>query len=154
MSGKGSTDATSEAPCPPYDARAGGGVDRLVSEGVVKQERLSLATVLSGDDPLVDDLVGVGLSWMEGRALYLPIAHRYIGAPEPLPQDEVLAILKPLLENSLLPKLAEDVKAQDLIWSRLGVTFRGASLQEVGLCPLEKKSSMSGSWERLFQNVV
>ena len=88
---------------------------------------LSLATVLSGDDPLVDDLVGVGLSWMEGRALYLPIAHRYIGAPEPLPQDEVLAILKPLLENSLLPKLAEDVKAQDLIWSRLGVTFRGAS---------------------------
>ncbi|MEM9069046.1 MAG: DNA polymerase I [Myxococcota bacterium] len=88
---------------------------------------MSILSVLMGNDPLRDDLVGIAISWVEGLSIYIPIAHRYIGAPESLPLDEVLRVLRPLLENSLFPKRCADLKREDLVWGRRGITWRGGA---------------------------
>lgn len=86
---------------------------------------LAVRSVLSGEDPLRDDLVGVALAWVEGLSLYVPFEHRYIGAPTQVGKAAALEVLRPLLENSLFPKLAADLKREDLIFAREGIRFRG-----------------------------
>ncbi len=84
----------------------------------------ALYTVTDIEDPLKADLVGVALSWLEGISAYVPLAHRYIGAPEQLSWEDVEPVLKPLLENSLIAKFAL-AKREELIWARQGVCLRG-----------------------------
>ncbi|MEO0322088.1 MAG: DNA polymerase I [Myxococcota bacterium] len=87
--------------------------------------QLAIVSYLTDPDPLRGELVGVGLSFAEGRGAYLPLAHRTLGAPEMVPMDDALGVLRPLLENSLLPKLSPDLKREDLIWRRRGIELRG-----------------------------
>lgn len=87
----------------------------------------AIVSVLSGDDPLRADLIGFALSWVEGVSMYVPLAHRYIGCPDQLDFDEVARLMRPLIENSLLKKRAPSLKQEDLVWTRLGMTWRGGS---------------------------
>ena len=48
-------------------------------------------------DPRAAAIVGIALSWREHEACYIPVGHRYLGAPDQLPLEQVLATLKPLL---------------------------------------------------------
>src|SRR5439155_467347 len=50
-------------------------------------------------DPMQARIVGISFAIVPGRAAYVPVAHRYAGAPLQLPLDAVLARLKPWLEN-------------------------------------------------------
>ena len=81
-------------------------------------------SVLDIDDPNRGDLVGVALSWLESVSAYIPLQHRYIGAPDHLSWKEAAPVLTPLLENSLIPKLAL-AKRETVLWARRGVAFRG-----------------------------
>ena len=81
-------------------------------------------TVMDIDDPMRAELVGVALSWVEGVSAYLPLGHRYIGAPDHLTWEEAGPVIKPLLENSLMPKLTL-AKREEVFWARRGVRLRG-----------------------------
>ena len=50
-------------------------------------------------DPMQARIVGISFAIAPGRAAYVPVAHRYAGAPLQLPLDAVLERLKALLEN-------------------------------------------------------
>ncbi len=84
----------------------------------------ALYTVFDLDDPIRADLVGIAFSWLESVSAYVPLGHRYIGAPDHLGWEDASAILKPLLENSLIPKLTL-AKRETVFWARRGVTLRG-----------------------------
>ena len=45
-------------------------------------------------------IVGISFAVQPGEAAYIPLAHNYAGAPDQLPLDEVLAQLKPWLEDA------------------------------------------------------
>jgi hypothetical protein len=45
-----------------------------------------------------------------GKAAYLPLAHRYAGAPDQLDLDATLALLKPWLESERHAKLGHHLK--------------------------------------------
>jgi DNA polymerase-1 len=85
---------------------------------------VALYSVLDVDDPVRAELVGVAFSWLESVSAYVALGHRYIGAPDQLGWDEAETVLKPLLENSLIPKLAL-AKREKVFWARRGVTLRG-----------------------------
>ncbi|WP_029511238.1 DNA polymerase I [Marinobacterium stanieri] len=55
-------------------------------------------------------LVGVSFAVEPGKAAYVPLAHDYMGAPEQLDRAEVLAQLKPLLEDPELKKIGQHIK--------------------------------------------
>jgi DNA polymerase-1 len=84
----------------------------------------ALYSVMDIDDPIRAELVGVAVSWMPGFSAYIPLGHRYIGAPDHLSWDEAGPVLTPLLENSLIPKLTL-AKREKVFWARRGVTLRG-----------------------------
>ena len=81
-------------------------------ETILSYEQLEawLATIGSADltaivthttslDPIAAELVGISLSVEALQACYLPLAHRYAGAPKQLPLEEVLEQLRPWLES-------------------------------------------------------
>jgi DNA polymerase-1 len=84
----------------------------------------AMYSVLDIDEPIRAELVGVALSWVEGVSAYIPLGHRYIGAPDQLPMDDARAVLGPLLENSLIAKRTL-AKREEVFWARRGITLRG-----------------------------
>ena len=86
------------------------------------------ATLLSYDvettstDAMLADLVGLGLSWDEGEAAYIPLGHR--GA-EQLPMDLVLQRVKPLLEDPAIAKAAHNGEYDLTVLGRYGIVPRG-----------------------------
>ena len=73
-------------------------------------------------------LVGISLSIESGRACYIPLGHRTVIAgeldfgdnsgPEQLPMDQVLAALKPILEDQAILKIGQNIKYDYLILSK------------------------------------
>jgi DNA polymerase-1 len=55
-------------------------------------------------------LVGVSLCSHPGNACYIPLAHDVLTGGEQLPKEQVLAVLKPLLENPGIRKVAQNLK--------------------------------------------
>ncbi len=66
------------------------------------------------------DIVGVALAWEIGSAVYVPVAHSQ--GPK-LSLDTVLGIVGPLLEDPDIGVVAQNVKYEDTIFKRHGITI-------------------------------
>jgi DNA polymerase I len=98
-----------------------------VLRAIVDSNEVAIVSFLDIDDPHRGKLVGVGLSWAEHHAVYVPLWHRYVGAPEMVAESEALELLAPVLSNSLIRKRCSDLKREILIWAERGVPFRGGA---------------------------
>jgi DNA polymerase-1 len=72
------------------------------------------------------ELVGISLAVTPGEAAYIPLAHRYPGAPDQLPLDAVLARLKPWLESTA-PKVGHHSKYDAHIFAKHGIELDGVA---------------------------
>jgi len=70
-------------------------------------------------------LVGVSFAVEAGKAAYVPLAHDYVGAPAQLDRDQVLAQLKPLLEDSELKKIGQHIKYDMNVLRHYGIELQG-----------------------------
>ncbi len=70
-------------------------------------------------------IVGISFALEPGRAAYVPLTHDYPDAPEQLPLAEVLAKLKPWLEDASRPKLGQNIKYDLHVFANHGITVRG-----------------------------
>jgi DNA polymerase-1 len=82
-------------------------------------------TETSSLDEMQAEIIGVSFSVKPGAAAYIPLAHSYGDAPEQLPRDEVLARLKPWLENPERKKLGQHVKYDRHVFANHGIEVRG-----------------------------
>jgi DNA polymerase I len=71
------------------------------------------------------EIVGISFSVKPGQAAYIPLAHRYPDAPDQLPRDEVLARLKPWLEDPARGKLGQHVKYDRHVFANHGIEVQG-----------------------------
>ncbi|MES3014043.1 MAG: DNA polymerase I, partial [Pseudomonadota bacterium] len=76
-------------------------------------------------DPMRAQIVGISLSTAIGAAAYIPLRHSYAGAPDQLPFDDVLAQLKPWLEDASKPKLGQNIKYDTHVLANAGVAIAG-----------------------------
>ncbi len=94
-------------------------------------ERLRAAPLAALDtetdslDPMRARIVGISFAVQPGEAAYIPVAHDYPGAPEQLPRDEVLAALKPWLEDEVAAKVGQNIKYDSHVFANHGITVRG-----------------------------
>ncbi|MDD5250225.1 MAG: DNA polymerase I [Rhodocyclaceae bacterium] len=86
---------------------------------------ISLDTETTDLDPMKARLVGISFAIAPGEAAYLPLGHRYAGAPDQLPAAEALAKLKPWLESAAKPKLGQHLKYDRHVFANHGVALRG-----------------------------
>ncbi len=76
-------------------------------------------------DYLEAKIVGVSLAIQPQEAAYIPLAHDYLGAPPQLSCDQVLAALKPLLENPHQLKIGHNLKYDAHVLANHGITLQG-----------------------------
>jgi DNA polymerase-1 len=94
-------------------------LDRIASAPLV-----ALDTETTSSSYMRAELVGLSLAVAPGEAAYIPVAHRYPGAPDQLARDTVLARLKPWLESDA-PKLGHHLKFDAHVLANHGVALRG-----------------------------
>ncbi|MDF1628543.1 MAG: DNA polymerase I [Alcanivoracaceae bacterium] len=71
------------------------------------------------------ELVGVSFAIEAGVAAYVPVAHDYPGAPDQLDRDQVLALLKPLLESDQHRKIGQNLKYDMNVLANYDIALRG-----------------------------
>ena len=95
-------------------------IDRIRACGYV-----AFDTETTGLDVLNDTLVGISLSIKEREAFYIPIEHRYFGAPQQLDTDLVISKMKSVMEDPGLIKIAHNLKFDAAILANVGIEVAG-----------------------------
>ena len=86
---------------------------------------VSLDTETTGLDPMQSQLVGISFSIELHQAAYVPLMHRYAGAPPQLAVDLVLDKLRPWLEDSTKSKVGQNLKYDKHIFANHGIKLNG-----------------------------
>lgn len=85
----------------------------------------ALDTETTSLDSFAARIVGLSLSVTPGEACYIPLAHNGPGVAEQLPRDEVLARLKPWLENAERRKVLQNAKYDQHVFANHGIALAG-----------------------------
>jgi DNA polymerase I len=88
---------------------------------------VSVDTETTSLDQLSAELVGLSLAVEAGAAAYIPLAHRYAGAPDQLDRAAVLARLKAWLEDAGRAKLGQNTKYDMHVLANHGIHLAGAA---------------------------
>jgi DNA polymerase-1 len=78
-------------------------------------------------DPISAELVGISISLKPDEAYYIPVSHRYLGAPTQLPLEFVISQLKPILEDPNIHKIGQNVKYDLQVLRKYGIEIKGVS---------------------------
>src|SRR6476469_9919509 len=101
-------------------------LERLI-DAIAQAEIACFDTETTSADPMQARIVGLSFALEPGRAAYLPLVHRYAGAPAQLPLDLVLARLKPWFENPTAKKLGQNVKYDQHVLANHGIALAGVA---------------------------
>ncbi|WP_312429570.1 DNA polymerase I [Achromobacter sp.] len=88
---------------------------------------VALDTETTSLDEMQARLVGLSMSVAPGVACYIPVAHRGPDGAVQLPKDEVLARLKPWLEDPARAKLLHHAKYDTHVFANEGIRLAGAA---------------------------
>ncbi len=92
---------------------------------------LGTATVFCVDtettslDYMQAEIVGLSFALRAGEAWYVPVGHDYMGAPDQLSREHVLAALKPIMENPAIGKIGQHLKYDMHVLENHGIVLRG-----------------------------
>ena len=95
---------------------------------VEKLSKASLFAFDTGTDSLDTQearLVGMSFAIEPGHAAYLPLGHDYLDAPVQLPLEEVLELMKPILESENILKIGQNLKYDAEVLENYDIELKG-----------------------------
>ena len=92
-------------------------IDEWIKEAEQNGE-VAVDTETSSLDPHNTDLIGLSLSTKIGKACYIPIGHK---TKKNIDKDKVLRKLKPLLEDSSIKKIGQNIKFDFIVLYKNGI---------------------------------
>jgi DNA polymerase-1 len=108
-------------------------LDEIIADAI-EEGALAIDTETSSLDPMQAELIGISLCVHPGQAYYIPLRHRPNGSgdlfgdsdllPGQLPSQDVLAHLKPLLEDKSILKIAQNMKFDWVVLRQNGIEIR------------------------------
>ncbi len=125
LAGAGATDNTDATPNSQYEVILTQAAFNLWLDKLRAAALFAFDTETTSLDYMQAEVVGVSFALEPGAAAYLPFGHDYIGAPEQLKRADVLAQLKPLLENPEQHKVGQNLKYDRSVLLNHGITLRG-----------------------------
>ena len=87
----------------------------------------ALDTETDSLDPMAARIVGISFADQPGEAAYIPLHHSGPDAPPQLPFDEVLARLKPWLEDASALKIGQNLKYDRHVFANHGIQLAGVA---------------------------
>ena len=88
-------------------------------------ELVAIDTETTSLDEMCARIVGISFSITPGEAAYIPLAHAYPDAAAQLPLDEVLAKMKPWLQDPSRAKLGQHIKYDRHVFANHGIEVQG-----------------------------
>ena len=85
----------------------------------------ALDTETDSLDPMRARIVGISFAVQPGEAAYVPLRHDFPGVPDQLPLDEVLATLRPWLEDVACAKVGQNIKYDTHVLANHGIAVHG-----------------------------
>jgi DNA polymerase-1 len=105
------------------------------------QGTLVIGTETNSSDPMQAELCGIALALRQNEACYVPLSHKQAGegtglfaggkAPDQIALEDVLAALKPILEDPSVLKIGHNLKVDLLVLAQHGVDTR--SIEDIML---------------------
>src|SRR5690606_2856718 len=98
--------------------------DQLL-ERLSTEKRFAFDTETTSLDYRVARIVGFSVAFDAENAYYIPLAHDYEGVPEQLNREDILAQLKPILEDEAIQKIGHHLKYDAHILENHGIHLAG-----------------------------
>lgn len=102
-------------------------LEKIVAEARAAKQ-IAFAVWGTSPEPMRAQISGIALAVAPGRAAYLPVSHRYLGAPTQLALDVVREVLGPLLADPGARKIGHDLKYSEVLLHRNGMALAGAEI--------------------------
>ena len=84
--------------------------------------QISFDTETTSTDPMMAELVGISLAVAPERGYYIPVGHQK--AKQQLSLEEVVAAIRPAMENLAIPKIGHNLKYDGMILASYGIDVR------------------------------
>ncbi len=94
---------------------------------IERAELVCFDTETTSLDPLEARIVGLSFAVEPGHACYIPLGHRYTGAPDQLALDSVLARLASWFADAKRAKLGQNVKYDEHVLANHGLVLAGVA---------------------------
>ncbi|WP_277559803.1 DNA polymerase I [Acinetobacter beijerinckii] len=88
-------------------------------------DHFAIDTETTNLDYRIAELVGFSVAFDAKDAYYVPVAHDYEGAPQQLNREQILAQIKPILENEQVKKIGHHLKYDAHIFANHGISIQG-----------------------------
>ncbi len=113
--------------------------------------RFAVDLETTSQEPVRADLVGVSVCARDGDATYIPVGHT---SGDQLPKEDVLAGLKPLLEDEAVEKVGQNIKYDMIVLKKEGVDINGVTCDTMLASYLLDPSRRSHSLDALAQTFL
>ena len=125
--------------------------DRLI-KNLNKAKSFALDLETTSKYPVWARAVGVSFSFKEGKAYYIPLAHRYLGVPDQLNSKMVFDRLKPILEDPAIKKCGQNIKYDLIVLANEGIYLKGIDFDTMIASYLLNPSSRGHGLDDLAMN--
>ena len=88
---------------------------KQLAAALSKAKLISFDTETTSTDPMQAKLVGISLAVKEGEGWYIPVGH---AGAEQLPLEQVIAALRPALEDERIAKVGHNAKYDMAVLAR------------------------------------
>jgi DNA polymerase-1 len=102
-----------------YHLVEGEGARANLIKDLLSQKEFCFDTETTGLDPLMDQLVGISISYKKGEAYYIPVP-----ADQKLAR-QIVAEFKPLFDSETITKVGQNIKFDALVLSGYGIKMHG-----------------------------
>ena len=92
----------------------------------IKKEKLfAIDTETTSLEVMNAKLVGISISLKKGEAAYIPVCHVGLKENEQIEEEKIIEIFKPILEDSSIIKIGQNIKYDAHIFLNLGIKMYG-----------------------------
>ena len=122
-------------------------------EEIKKIKLIAIDTETTSLNVMNAKLVGISMSLKKGEAVYIPVNHMGATEDEQINEDDLVQLLKPVLEDSAIVKIGQNIKYDAHIFLNLGIKMHGIN-EDTMLMSYVINSNQSHGMNKLSQKYL